>query len=51
MIIIEIFERGATPGHRPTALISVIKIDTHEPAQTASPQMHSLASLVVGRPW
>jgi hypothetical protein len=28
MIIIEIFERGATPGHRPTAPISVIKIDT-----------------------
>src|ERR1700723_553759 len=25
MIIIEIFERGATPGHRPTAPISVIK--------------------------
>ena len=28
MIIIEIFERGATPGHRPTAPIRVIKIDT-----------------------
>src|ERR1700720_569970 len=28
MIIIEIFERGATPGHRPTAPISLIKIDT-----------------------
>ena len=26
MIIIEIFERGATPGHRPTAPINVIKI-------------------------
>jgi hypothetical protein len=28
MIIIEIFERGAKPAHRPTAPISVIKIDT-----------------------
>src|ERR1700747_1840159 len=28
MIIIEIFERGATPGYRPTAPISVIKFDT-----------------------
>ena len=28
MIIIEIFERGATPRHRPTALIIAIRIDT-----------------------
>jgi hypothetical protein len=28
MIIIEVFERGATPRHRPTAPTSVIKIDT-----------------------
>jgi hypothetical protein len=28
MIIIEVFERGATPRHRPTAPTSVIRIDT-----------------------
>ena len=28
MIIIEIFERGATPRHQPTAPIIVIRIDT-----------------------
>ena len=28
MIIIEIFERGATPRHQPTAPTSVIRIDT-----------------------
>jgi len=28
MIIIEIFERGATPRHRPTAPIIAIRIDT-----------------------
>ena len=28
MIIIEVFERGATPWHRPTGPTSVIRIDT-----------------------
>ena len=28
MIIIEVFERGATPRHRPTAPTSAIRIDT-----------------------
>ncbi|MEH2613045.1 hypothetical protein V1293_005334 [Bradyrhizobium sp. AZCC 1693] len=28
MIIIEVFERGATPRHRPTAPTNVIRIDT-----------------------
>jgi hypothetical protein len=28
MIIIEVFERGATPRHRPTAPTSVIRVDT-----------------------
>jgi hypothetical protein len=28
MIILEVFERGATPRHRPTAPTSVIRIDT-----------------------
>jgi hypothetical protein len=28
MIIIEVFERGATPRHRPTASPTAIKIDT-----------------------
>jgi hypothetical protein len=28
MIVIEVFERGATPQHRPTAPTSVIRIDT-----------------------
>lgn len=28
MIVIEVFERGATPRHRPTAPTSVIRIDT-----------------------
>src|SRR5947208_10794553 len=28
MIVIEVFERGATPRHRPTAPTNVIRIDT-----------------------
>jgi len=28
IVIIEVFERGATPRHRPTAPTSVIRIDT-----------------------
>lgn len=28
MIVIEVFERGATPRHRPTAPTSIIRIDT-----------------------
>ena len=28
MIIIEVFARGSTPRHRPTALLPVIRIDT-----------------------
>jgi hypothetical protein len=28
MIIIEVFERGATPRHRPTAPARVIRLDT-----------------------
>ena len=28
MIVIEVFERGATPRHRPTAPTNVIRVDT-----------------------
>ena len=51
MIIIEIFERGATPGHRPTAPISVIKIRyfMSQPKPQARKCAHLLRWLSAGR--
>jgi hypothetical protein len=47
MIIIEVFERGATPRHRPTGPATVIRIDTSWPRHAPA---NLLATLIGSRP-
>jgi hypothetical protein len=49
MIIIETFERGSTPRHRPTGPMMASGSTPHDNAQATIPQIRSLSSLLLGR--